>query len=183
MNQLRVSCDTKLRIPLDELHGIQGNLKSMTPENRVKFRNLILKDGISFSLHVWKQVESIDDKAVIKWWVIDGHGRVDLLREMREDGFTVPAIPCVEIEAADFRDAKTRVLSASSSFQHIEPDELNEFLRSMDLAPAVIYDYDLNVNVEPLVAIDEPEPKKKTVEFEASVGDNKSECPKCGYVY
>lgn len=157
---IRVTCDTKLRIPLDELHGIQGAMKEMTLERYEKFRKLIVKDGINFALHVWKEITPIlevtkvdkkkksvsvkQDKPAIRWWIIDGHGRKALLLKMRDqDGFDVPELPCVEIEALSYKDAKRKVLAASSTFHRATNQGLYEFMSDLELDPAELDGYDL----------------------------------------
>lgn len=190
MQEIKVSCDTKLRIPLDELNAIQGNLKSMTPENKIKLRKLILRFGINFNLSVWKESFGLSGEQVIKFWLIDGHGRVEELRAMRADGFTIPDIPCVEIEADDLNDAKERVLASSSSFQRINPDGLYDFLQAIEMPVESLRQYDLvTVDVD----------KFRTQYYEnnnpscSAVGSKeldrnsftefKQSCPKCGFSF
>ena len=137
---LRVTCDTKLTVALDDLHGIQGAMKEMTEERYQKFRRLIIRDGINFSMHVWREPL---EKKKFRWWIIDGHGRHALLVKMRAEGYVVPPIPCVEIEASSFRDAKRRVLAASSSFHRATPQGVYEFLSDIEMPLEEIADYDL----------------------------------------
>lgn len=141
---LRVTCDTKVTVPLDELHGIQGNLKGMSIEAYEKFRTLILRDGINFAMHVWKELDGTKKKGVVKYWVIDGHGRLALLRKLRdEEGYQVPEIPVVEIEAVSYQDAKRKVLAASSSFHRVSKDGLYEFMTEAGLTMEDLAAYDL----------------------------------------
>jgi hypothetical protein len=158
--KLLVTCDTKLLIPLDELHEIQGELKEMTQDRYDKFRRLVLKRGIWFALHVWKEVTPVHSKSeakrvasvtkrqakdasVVKWWIIDGHGRRRMFVKLREDGYAIPDIPCVEIQAASLKEAKEAVLAASSNFQRATSQGLYEFLEGADIDPQALDDYDL----------------------------------------
>jgi hypothetical protein len=157
---IRVTCDTKLRIPLDELHAIQGNLKTASVANYKKFRKLIEKRGINFSLHVWKELAPVlkvtkvdkkkkavtvtQDRPAVKWWIIDGHLRKLLLTKMRnEDGYEIPSVPCVEIEAVSLADAKKQVLAASSNFHKVSKDGLYEFLNENEMGFEELSEFDL----------------------------------------
>lgn len=156
---LRVTCDTKLRIPLDELNEIQGDLKEMTADRYKKFRKLVLKKGIWFTLHVWKErgrtlatsegdrkgklIKASASKPVVKWWIIDGHGRKKMFHALRDEGYKIPDLPCVEIEAANIKEAKEAVLAASSQFQRTTGQGLYEFVEEAGFKPEVIDDFDL----------------------------------------
>lgn len=132
---VRITCDTKLRIPYSELHGIQGVLKSMTKENFSKLRRWILEDGFNFAIHVWKEeTTKVKKKPVVKWWIIDGHGRREIVRYLvEEEGYLCDALPCVEIEASSYKQAKRKVLNASSSFNTMTNDGLYSFMTDAEL--------------------------------------------------
>lgn len=141
---IRITCDTKLTIPYDELHGIQGALKMLTKDNFTKLRNRILKKGVNFALHVWKERKKVKGKTVIKWWIIDGHGRHAVVTYMvTEEDFTVGPLPCVEIEADSFEDAKEQVLAASSNYHTMTDDGLYEFATSIGLPIEKLEEYTL----------------------------------------
>jgi hypothetical protein len=127
MEKIRVTCDTKLNIPLDELHEIQDDLKTMTAERYSKFSSLVQKKGIWFASHVWK--EKIK-KGAHRWCIVDGTGRKRMFVEMRQRGFQIPKIPCVEIQAENLKEAKEAVLAASSSFHTMTHEGLHGFLEA-----------------------------------------------------
>lgn len=138
---LQVTCRTQLAIELDNLNEIQGELKEMTIDRYKKFRRLVEKRGIWFALHVWKELIVQNGVSLVKWWIIDGHGRKRMFHKMREEGWSIPPIPCVEIEAADLKTAKEAVLAASSSYQRPTSQGLREFLGEED--PGLLDDFDL----------------------------------------
>ncbi len=82
---IRVTCDTKLNIPLDELHEIQGELKTMSVESYLKFSKLVEKKGIWFASHVWKEPCEINGKKSFRWNLVDGTGRRRMFVKMREE--------------------------------------------------------------------------------------------------
>lgn len=132
MKTLKVTCDTKLRIPLDELHELQGELKEMSTDRYAKFRKLVLKHGIWFAMHVWGGRAKLGDKfgklSDGKWYIEDGHGRKRMFTEMRDkEKYGIPDLPCVEIFAKDMEEAKQAIMAASSRFQKITGDGLSAF--------------------------------------------------------
>lgn len=164
MKQILVTCDPDerlLRLPIDELNVLQGDLKEMSLEDYEKFRALVLRDGVNFALHVWKELLTVKSKSeakrvacqaggqddgnrVFKWWLIDGTGRKRMLTKMRDmDGFTVPPLPCVEIFAASLDEAKLQILSASSAFHKMTHQGLYEFSQGLSLPAVKLLDYSL----------------------------------------
>ena len=191
--EIRVTCDTSLRVPHDQLHGVQGNLKEMSRESFEKLRTRILDRGLNFAFHVWKQLDGTGDKPRVKWWVIDGHGRLNIIKNLIEkDGYSLPdGVPCVEIEAANLKDAKAQVLAASSSYNKMTDEGLYEFMSELEFEMPDLGTFDLSLNMDKFEAgffgSDEPEPdggpspEKETVTFEVDPNGKKHDCPRCGY--
>lgn len=143
---IRVTCDTKLSIPWEELHEIQGKLKTMPPDRFNDLRQGFISDGINFPLSVWKELVNLPgedgaDRSVTKWWIVDGHGRKLVRNELVADGWTVPDAPCVAIEAVSLADAKRRVLAASSKFNMMTEDGLRDYVREMAMPPGELDRY------------------------------------------
>lgn len=151
VKEIKVGVDTKLFVPLEELHGIQKNLKEMSTERYEKCRKTLVEDGIKFALHVWQGKHEIDGREVFGWWIIDGHGRVSVLRRLAEkEGYTIPPVPCVQVYAENLRAAKLLVLNSSSSYNRMTKEGLYEFATEMDLTPEELkelYDFsDLDID-------------------------------------
>jgi hypothetical protein len=177
MEQIRITCDTKLRIDYRELNGIQGALKMLSRENFNKLRRHILKDGVNFPLCVWKELTKVKSKTVTKWWIVDGHGRHAVLRFLiEEEGLKCEPLPCVEIEAVNLADAKRKVLNASSSFHTMTKDGLYQFMTDLELGIEALEDFELpEIDIpefreefygDPAASV-EPEGDPKKVEFDA----------------
>jgi hypothetical protein len=166
---LRVTCNT-LSVPYGELHGIQGALRTMSKENFSRLRKLIVKDGINFALHVWKQLEQTEDgQKLIRWWIIDGHGRHGVIKYLvEEEGYTCPPLPCVEIEAVSFEDAKRRVLAAASNYNSTTKEGLYEFMSGLGIGIEEMENYNL-------VDIDLPDFKMEFFDDPAAEADEATE--------
>lgn len=205
---IRITCDTQLRIPFSQLHGIQKNLKEMSKESYEKLRKRIADRGINFAFHVWKELcpvlevkgvdmgtktvtvgtpEKAKDRTAVKWWIIDGHGRHQVIGKMLEDGYTLEdGIPCVEIEATNLKDAKQQVLAASSQFHKMTKQGLYEFMGDAELEMEDLSDFDLPMDMDKFEDeyFKEEETEEETEE-EASGTFTKftQECPKCGFTF
>jgi DNA modification methylase len=153
--QIRVSCDPEnrlRRIPLDELHPIQGELKEASVEDYQKFKALILKEGLDDAFDVWRELTPVQSKkkisqegsTVIKWWILDGHLRKLMLTKMRdEEGYEIPDIPCKETEAVSIKHAKRKVLSKSAVFHKMRGDGLYKFMYDIDMSMSELKSYSL----------------------------------------
>jgi hypothetical protein len=69
---------------------------------------------------------------------IDGHQRTKVLRDLQSEGYEIPPLPVVWIEAEDEKEAKERVLLASSVYGEITPEGLSEYLTGNELDLAEI---------------------------------------------
>lgn len=108
-------------VPVESLNFLQGDLKEITPENRLKLRREILGTGFAFKPHVWMDPE--DDK----FYLVDGHQRVSVLNDLIKDGYDVPPIPIAIVDAPSIEDARRRILQASSQYGHMTPQGLFNF--------------------------------------------------------
>lgn len=190
---IRITCDTKLHIPLSELNDIQGKLKEMTKESFVKLRKWILTDGFNFPIFVWKELELKNGKNLSRWLIIDGHGRKHVVNYLvTEEGYTCPPLPCVEIEAGNYLEAKRKVLNVSSSYNSMTSQGLYEFMSDVGLGIEGLEEGfsfpEINIDKFAVEFFEDPQPdpepvisEKETVTFEVDPNSKKNECARCGY--
>lgn len=175
---IRITCKTELSLDCGQLNWTQGKLKELSVEDFGKVWGLLLSDGFNFAIHVWKELSVVKGKEVVKWWIIDGHARVAVVRKMVEQGFSCPALPCVEIEAVSLKDAKRKVLAASSSFHKMTRDGLYEFMHDADVSMDELVKYEL-FDIE----MDSFEAEYFTDDEEVEAPKDKApsvlECPSC----
>lgn len=81
-------------------------------------KNSIIKNGFSFPVFLWHGHN----------YVIDGTGRRKAVIELVKEGFDIPEIPYVEVEAASLEEARQKVIEASSSFGEITKKSLLDFV-------------------------------------------------------
>lgn len=116
-------------IPLDRLNFLQDDLKEITDENKAKLKKEIVDTGFAFKPHVWCSPNDLT------LYLLDGHHRILVLRELQDDGYHVPLIPIDIVDADDIEAARRRVLQASSSYAKITEHGLSNFSINAKLNP------------------------------------------------
>lgn len=121
-----IKCQGSHSLALDDLTVLQGELKSLSTVNYNKLKKEILELGFSSPIHVWVNNDVN--------YILDGTQRCRTLRKMVEEGYGVPALPVVSVEARDINEAKRKVLALTSQYGKIEGDGLYEFLNDTDIS-------------------------------------------------
>lgn len=112
------------RYEVKTLEPLQGELKKLTPENEQKLRNLITRKGFKLVPHIW-QNGGVN-------YLIDGHQRVHVLKGLAANGWEVPPIPCVRIQAKNYHEAKDTVLLAVTQHGKLNKPGFVEFVDGED---------------------------------------------------
>jgi len=119
---IKIACRGADVADYKDLREFQGNLKTLPPANAAKLRKEILELGFSEPIGVWVKGA--------KKYILNGHQRVKVLEALASEGFSIPPIPIVYIEAKNLREAKKKVLSLTSQFGRLDIDGLREFASS-----------------------------------------------------
>lgn len=123
---IRVECTGADVIDIDELEPFQGSLKELSVPAYERLKTSIVDLGFSFPVAAWKS----DGKV----WILDAHQRVQTLRTMRDrDGYVIPKLPVIWVEAKDSREAAKKLLAATSQYGEISKQGLYEFMHEHDL--------------------------------------------------
>lgn len=118
---IRIACQGAINVNLNDLNELQGNLKDLSDENYLKLKASILKYGFSFPIFAWKDKED-------KLWIIDAHQRKRVLTRMIQDGYTVPELPAVLIQADNKVQAKEKLLILQSQYGNITYEGYDAFI-------------------------------------------------------
>lgn len=118
---IRIAYKPSAPVPISKLNALQGDLKELSDENYQKLKKEIIETGFAFSPHVW-----IDKNG--KHWLVDGHQRIAALRRMEEEGFKIPKIPIISVQAKGIKEAKRRVLQGISQYGKITETGLRHFI-------------------------------------------------------
>jgi len=180
-DQVRIAYGDPVSLNIDELHDFQGELKSLSKENYEKLKKEILETGFAFAVHCWF------DPAKQKYYICDGHQRLRTLRQMRDEGFSIPKIPCIPVHAKDFKEAKRRILQGVSQYGHVEADGLYEFMHDADIKIGDL----LNSFDPPHISLayfaesyfGEPKTEEEDSSEEKSSSNKIVTCPECNFEF
>jgi hypothetical protein len=125
METIEIKCETKDKLNLAEMTEFQGGLKSRTDVDYDKIKLSIIKYGFSFPFFVWKNGG--------KNYILDGHGRFSTLCKMQKDGYVIPDLPVVEVQAKDKKEAKEKLLRLNSTYGKMTKESVLEFAEDIDL--------------------------------------------------
>ena len=113
-----------ITIPWAEIRAYEMNdLKQAEDRDVNKLKNAIVNRGFSFPFYLWAGHK----------YIIDGAGRTKALQELEAEGYDIPDLPVVTIQADSYAEAKTLVLHASSEHGLITVDTLNAFTADIDI--------------------------------------------------
>lgn len=123
MKEIKITCKAAASLAIDKLEAFQGNLKTLEAKEYKKFRSAIEKHGFSFPVFVWKSGQN--------HFIIDGHQRLNTVRQMIREGFTLKdnAVPVDWIEAKTKKEAKEKILLAMSQYGKYTEESLYEFIQ------------------------------------------------------
>lgn len=118
---VRISCTAAGTVEIEKLTIFQGTLKSLSDLAYQRLRSSILDLGFSFPVMAWK-LGKIN-------YVLDATQRLTTLKKMRdEEGFTIPPLPVVWVEAANEKEAARKLLAAASQYGEVTPDGLFAYM-------------------------------------------------------
>lgn len=111
-----------------DLVDIQGDLKMIDRKALEKLKNSIKKHGVFVPKFVWKDED--------RFYIIDGHQTKKALEELEKEGYEIPEIPYVEVEARNKKDAADKLLQINSRYGKINPN--TTFFKVFDLEPEIV---------------------------------------------
>lgn len=121
---IRIVCEAADTLPLEKLTDFQGNLKKLSEANRKKLALSICKEGFMAPIFVWKNEDV--------YRILDGHGRLKTLTWMKGEGWDIPDLPVVYIEADDVVEARGKLLAITSQYGVFDNEELSIWLEELD---------------------------------------------------
>jgi hypothetical protein len=137
MNILQVHNPNHLEtIAYTKLVDFQGDLKDpIEPDALRKMRESLKKHGVFVPKFVW-----FDDQGQAN--ILDGHQTVQGLASLEADGWTIPPIPYVKVEAVNRTDAAEKLLQINSQFDSFDFPDIPELfdaisIPSLDLSDVI----------------------------------------------
>src|SRR4030095_14512527 len=118
--EIRVTCTTKDSLPLEKIIPFQGDLKTLSKTDFEKLKAAIIKYGLSFPSFIWQRNGSAK--------CLDGHQRSHVLSEMKKEGWKIPPVPVVYVDAKNEKEAKEKILLLSSQYGKYSMDSVYGFM-------------------------------------------------------
>lgn len=123
---VKIDCKGEKMVKLDDLIPFQEDLKTLAQEDKEKIKKILLEQGFKFPFFVWKNKD--------KNYILDGHQREIVLKEMREEAIEIPEeFPVVFIKAKDKREAKKLILHINSKYGKITEEGFIDFLEGLEV--------------------------------------------------
>lgn len=156
-------------IPYTKLSILQGSLKTLSEKNREKLCKSILDNGYFIPTFVWRSGEDM--------YILDATQRYHALQALEKQGYTIPDIPYIEIEAKDKKDAAQKLLQITSRYG--ETNTETTFFTDFDIE----IDYIKDIEIPELnIKFEESEEGSKEKEVDKDI-EHKTKCPKCGFEF
>lgn len=134
--KIKISCKVSDFLPVTDLVGFQGELKSLSKENYERLKNHIIRNGFTAPVFVWKDKNTN--------YLIDGHQRVRVIQAMIDEGFVCEKLPVVFISAESRKQAKDILMGMVSQFGRVEEQGLYEFAIDAEFTPDfMLENYDI----------------------------------------
>ena len=122
---IKIECETKDYLDWHNITEFQGGLKIRDDADIEKAKTSILKYGWSFPFFVWVSGKTN--------YCLDGHARIKVLKALEEEGYIIPELPVVYIQAKNKTEAKQKLLRLNSNFGHFTKESVIEFAEDIDL--------------------------------------------------
>ncbi len=124
-NHIDITCRGADVLPLDLIEEFQGTLKKRTKRDIERIIKSILTYGFSFPFFVWPYNG--------RNYCLDGHGRIQALREMSNQGIPLPSFPVAYIDAVDEQEAKQKLLRLNSQYGQMTLESVMEFAAGLEV--------------------------------------------------
>jgi hypothetical protein len=126
MKEIRITCTGSDYISYKELLPLQGNIKSLPKKNKIALRKSIIENGFMAPIFIWN---SDNGK-----YILDGHQRLTVISELADDGYDIPLLPVVYIDAETEDDAKRKILFFISEYGKVSKIELKDYIATLDIS-------------------------------------------------
>jgi len=156
-------------LDVSNIHVAQGELKGLSKRAYKKLRAGLEDFGYCEPIVVWHGQDGI-------YWCADGTQRLTVLRAMRDDGWQIPKVPVVLLDATDKADMLKKLALLAGTYGKATQESVSDFAIDNDLDFEFIEKYTALADFETPADSDESEP---------SGDDEKSEtvCPACGHCF
>jgi hypothetical protein len=132
MKTLKITCESADTLPFEQIDDFQGGLKTRTDEDYQHLIDSFIEHGFSFPFFVW--AHDVYDPPNPKQTInscIDGHGRLEALQRLQNQGYEIPPLPVVYIEFESEDDAKRALIYVNSVVGNYTEMGIQDFVLSL----------------------------------------------------
>jgi len=103
MKTIQITCRSKDHLPLSNIVAFQGAFKSREQYDVDHIAESILRHGFFAPFFIWRQPDGVCS-------CLDGHGRQLALQILHSEGYEIPPLPVVYIDAKDEAEAREKLV-------------------------------------------------------------------------
>jgi hypothetical protein len=166
-NEIAIRCKTVDRLDWGKITPLQGGYKKRNKSDIDKIKKSILDYGFAFPMFVSRIGKEI--------YALDGHGRLIGLEALEKEGYAIPPIPVVYVEAGDINEAKQLLLRCDSRYGSVNLQGFMDFAKDIEFSVEDISIPEIDLSGFGSIDLDEETPTEKQEEIIS--------CPKCGHVF
>ena len=130
--EIKITCTGTEDIAYTEFKELQGELKILTSEMETMLRDSIINYGFTYPVFCWRNKG---------FYILDGHQRLKVLNKMAQEGYSIPKLPTVYIEAKNKKEAGEKLLILNSRYGEITQHGATEFINDFELDQRFFDDY------------------------------------------
>ena len=138
--KIRITCKADTFLPFTQIKDFQGELKSRTQDDIEHLITSIERHGFAFPFFVWRQPNGTCS-------CLDGHGRIMALNQMQREGYEIPELPVVYVDAASEGEARTKLIQINAVTGRFTDSGFRELVKDIPDLDLSAYNYpDLDLN-------------------------------------
>lgn len=125
--EIVIACIGAGELSIDLMIPLQDEFKTLSDERYKELRAQILAEGFSAPIFVWEDPEDSQIK------ILDGHQRHSTLIQLREEGYKIPQIPVVYVEADDVKQAIRKLAGFASQYGQVSDEGFAKLLQKYEI--------------------------------------------------
>lgn len=175
---IRINCTATDFLPLGSLKPFQGKFKILPDLERAKLKAQLLKQGLCEPIMVWKDGG--------KRFIVDGHQRQEVLKELIADGYAmdhpdgIETVPVNYANADNKDDAMRILLTLAGTYGRLNRKHLAKFQQSYGITAQEMDQLSFpELDLAPIEEVG----KAKNVSFQAGGKPKLVKCPECEHVF
>lgn len=125
--EIQIACIGAGELSIDLMNPLQDDFKTLPEERYEELKTQILTEGFSAPIFVWEDPEDSKTK------ILDGHQRHSTLLKLREEGYKIPQIPVVYVEADDVQQAIRKLAGFASQYGQVSQEGFARLLEKFEI--------------------------------------------------